>query len=173
MTDVAGHTITEYEQVQAHFQDYYITLLGTKTPSEVDVDPFVIEEGLVLNIDQQLALLTKVIDDMVKQALWSIPKDKSPGPDGFESGFFKAAWSVVGRDVFRAVHNFFCRGNLLKELNATHLVLHIKTNHLVTTEDYRPIACCGVVYKIIAKILSDKLQQVLPELINCNKSAFV
>lgn len=39
----------------------------------------------------------------IKDALFSIPVDSSPGPDGFGSGFFQACWHIVSKDVVEAV----------------------------------------------------------------------
>ncbi|GKB97474.1 hypothetical protein Tco_0983611 [Tanacetum coccineum] len=49
--------------------------------------------------------------------------DKSPGPDGYTTAFFKEAWDVVANDVTRAVQEFFTNGKLLKELNHTIIAL--------------------------------------------------
>ncbi|KAF5459760.1 hypothetical protein F2P56_019680, partial [Juglans regia] len=43
----------------------------------------------------------------VKDALFSIPVDSSPGPDGFGSGFFQHCWSLVYQDLLEAVSDFF------------------------------------------------------------------
>lgn len=44
---------------------------------------------------------------------WS-NSNKSPGADGYEVGFFKAAWSIVGQDITEVVLEFFQCGKLLK-----------------------------------------------------------
>ena len=38
--------------------------------------------------------------------MWSIPKDKVPGLNGFNSGFYKATWEIVGTYVVKAVQDF-------------------------------------------------------------------
>lgn len=119
--------------------------------------PEVIAEGPVLSIEQQLSLLQTVQAVEIKDAFWSILIEKSPGPDGFNSGFFKEAWSVIAGDMVKAVQEFFKTGSLLAELNSTHLVLLPKTDNPSFAADYRPISCCGVLYKVIAKLLSSKL----------------
>ncbi|KAL0455526.1 UNVERIFIED_CONTAM: hypothetical protein Slati_0891800 [Sesamum latifolium] len=58
-----------------------------------------------------------------KEAKFDIAEDKAPGPDGFSSGFYKAAWSVIGDEITGAVQDFFRTGKLLKQVNATILSL--------------------------------------------------
>lgn len=59
----------------------------------------------------------------VKQAMFNIDSTKSPGPDGYGSGFFKAAWNVIRQDVTRAALEYFENGKLLQQLNTTILSL--------------------------------------------------
>ncbi|KAL2252909.1 UNVERIFIED_CONTAM: hypothetical protein Sindi_0085600 [Sesamum indicum] len=63
------------------------------------------------------------LPDDVKQAVFDIAEDKVPGPDGYSSGFFKAAWPVVGEEVTRAILDFILTGKLLKQVNSTILGL--------------------------------------------------
>ncbi|XP_039025208.1 uncharacterized protein LOC120158443 [Hibiscus syriacus] len=49
-------------------------------------------------------MLTREVDDKeIKDALFRQGNGKSPGPDGYSSWFFKAAWEVVGSDFLAAV----------------------------------------------------------------------
>ncbi|KAL0455455.1 UNVERIFIED_CONTAM: hypothetical protein Slati_0884700 [Sesamum latifolium] len=61
-----------------------------------------------------------------RRAVFAIDEDKAPGPDGYPSGFFKAAWSVIGKEVTQAILDFFTTGRLLKQVNATLLSLNPK-----------------------------------------------
>lgn len=95
------------------------------------------------------------------------------GPDGFGSSVFRQAWEIIRTDVVQVVQMFFKIGKLLKELNGTHLILLPKGDHPSTAAEYRPIPCCGVIYKAIAKILSQKLQLVLSTLVNQSQATFM
>ncbi|GJV29248.1 RNA-directed DNA polymerase, eukaryota, reverse transcriptase zinc-binding domain protein, partial [Tanacetum coccineum] len=70
----------------------------------------------------------------IKEAIFDINDNKAPGPDGFTAKFFKKAWDTVGNDVFKAVKEFFSKGKLLGELNATLITLvpKVSTPHKVS-----------------------------------------
>jgi len=102
-----------------------------------------------------------------------MPKDKSPGPDGYTSEFYKASWEIIGDEVIIAIQSFFAKGFLPKGVNSTILALIPKKKEAREIKDYRPISCCNVLYKAISKILANRLKRILPKFIVGNQSAFV
>ncbi|KAL2228506.1 UNVERIFIED_CONTAM: hypothetical protein Sindi_1830300 [Sesamum indicum] len=105
--------------------------------------------------------------------VFDIADDKAPGPDGYSSGFFKAAWPVVGEEVTRAVLEFFTIGKLLKQINSTILALIPKVHTPMSVNDFRPILCCNVLYKIIAKLLVQKISVLLDKIVSPCQTAFI
>ena len=93
----------------------------------------------------------------VKIALFSIDSNKTPGPDGFGAGFFKTYWNIIKKDLFNCITEFFTNGKLLKELNETFITLIPEKQNPVQTNQFRPINLCSTLYKIIAKILINRL----------------
>lgn len=118
-------------------------------------------------------LIKEVSAAEIKSAMFSIGGDKAPGPDGFNASFFHKNWSIVGPDVVNVVKYFFSHRCLPKGWNATALTLVPKLGCPLTMNDYRPIACCNVVYKCITKILALRLQPILPFIIDQSQAAFV
>lgn len=55
--------------------------------------------------------------------MFQIDCNKSPGPDGYGSGFFRSTWDVIGQDITEAILEFFGNGKLLKQVNATNIAL--------------------------------------------------
>lgn len=102
-----------------------------------------------------------------------MPSNKAPGPDGYTTEFFKAAWSIIGKDFTTAVHSFFSKSFLPKGLNTTILTLIPKKAIAEKMKDYRPISCCNVLDKVISKIVANRLKGTLPHCITYNQSSFV
>lgn len=80
---------------------------------------------------------------------------------------------VIGPSVIEAAQNYFHSGFLPNQVNCTYVTLVPKTQSANTIRDYRPIACCYVLYKIISKVLANRLQSVLGDIIGDCQSAFV
>lgn len=68
---------------------------------------------------------------------------------------------------------FFQHGEFLNSLNATYLVLILKKTKPKSMQDMRPIALCNVLYKIISKVITNRMKGILSGIISENQSAFL
>ncbi|GJY98751.1 RNA-directed DNA polymerase, eukaryota [Tanacetum coccineum] len=126
-----------------------------------------------LSTDQVEDLERLVTYDEVKRAVWDCGANKSPGPDGFTFEFFRKFWKTLDQDVFQAVSDFFENGHIPRGCNASFIALIPKIHDAKIVKDFRPISLIGSIYKIITKILANRLCNVLPCLISEVQSAFV
>ncbi|XP_057250672.1 uncharacterized protein LOC130591389 [Beta vulgaris subsp. vulgaris] len=133
----------------------------------------VIAKGPVLKREHIQLLSMPYTAQEVKEALFSIPGDKSPGPDGYGTHFFRDAWDVIGEEIIQAVLDMIHSDKLLSELNATTLTLVPKVRCPSSVSEFRPIACCNTLYKCITKMICKRLSLILPEIIAENQGAFV
>nr|GEZ67152.1 RNA-directed DNA polymerase, eukaryota, reverse transcriptase zinc-binding domain protein [Tanacetum cinerariifolium] len=108
-----------------------------------------------------------------KNTVWDCGIDKSPGPDGFTFGFYCRYWKLIENDVVDAVTCFFHQGSFPKGGNYSFIILIPKTPNANMVKDYTPISLTGSMYKIISKILANRLVVVLGSLVNEIQSAFV
>jgi len=118
-------------------------------------------------------LSRSVFSQEIKRALFQMHPDKAAGPDGYNAFFFRRNWNVIGENVCTAIHSFFNSGRLLKEVNHTLVTLVPKDTNASLLSDFWPISCCNIIYKIISKVLTNRLQQIIGELISPNQRAFL
>lgn len=77
-------------------------------------------------------------------ALFQMYPTKSPGPDGMPPLFYQHYWEIIGEELTEAVQNFLHSGQLLKQINFTHICLIPKVGNPQNMADVRPIALCNV-----------------------------
>ena len=99
--------------------------------------------------------------------------DKAPGPDGFSMGFFQCCWDILNPDVMAVLNYFHGLSSFEKSLNATFVSLIPKKTEALEVKDFRPISLVGSTYKILAKLLANRLKVVLPKIISASQNAFV
>uniref|UniRef100_A0A803Q2Q8 Reverse transcriptase domain-containing protein n=1 Tax=Cannabis sativa TaxID=3483 RepID=A0A803Q2Q8_CANSA len=164
---------TKMYQVSEAFVEYYKELLGTRMEGRKRVKHRIITRGPVVNSQQVEMLTQKFTKEEVKQALFDIPGNKAPGSDGFSSFFYQDNWDFVGEDLYEAVTSFVETGKLLKEIKAIVLTLVPKLKFPNTFKDFRPIACCNVLYKIATKLLCSRIKNIFPNLVSQNQGSFI
>jgi len=84
-----------------------------------------------------------------------------PGPDGITFGFIKDFWDILKVDVMRFLVEFHRNGRLSKGINSTFIFLIPKVDNPRRLNDFRPISLVGSMYKILAKVLANRLQSVI------------
>ncbi|GKF25769.1 RNA-directed DNA polymerase, eukaryota, reverse transcriptase zinc-binding domain protein, partial [Tanacetum coccineum] len=118
-------------------------------------------------------LESNITREEIKRAVWDCGIEKSPRPDGFTFGFYRRFWSVIEKDVMEVVNMFFQSATFPKGCNASFITLIPKTQDANMVKDFRPITLIGSLYKIIAKILANRLVPVLGDIVSDVQSAFV
>ena len=98
---------------------------------------------------------------------------KAPGPNGMPPLFFQTYWTDVSMDVTHAVLSCLNSCSILKSINHTFITLIPKVNNLEKVSNFRPISFCNVIYKIISKLIANRLKPVLNSIISETQSAFI
>ncbi|MCI24469.1 cysteine-rich receptor-like protein kinase, partial [Trifolium medium] len=109
----------------------------------------------------------------VKSAVWDCDSYKSPCPDGINFGFIKDFWAELRDDVMRFISDFHRNNKLTKGINSTFIALIPKIDIPQRLNDFRPISLVGSLYKILAKVLGNRLRLVIGTVISKSQIAFV
>ncbi|XP_060961855.1 uncharacterized protein LOC133032052 [Cannabis sativa] len=126
-----------------------------------------------ISIADQADLVHSPTHEEICSTLFSMSNNKAPRPDGMSVLFFKHYWETVGMDFCDAVSDFFRTGRMHKGVNAMNIVLIPKVQNPKRTNHYRHISLCNVMYKVISKIIANRVKPLLPSLICPTQAAFV
>lgn len=111
--------------------------------------------------------------DEIIRALNQMHPNKAPGPDGMSLLFFKKYWRSISPSISSTLLKALNLGKFSKELNHTHITLIHKKRHPISMVDYRPISLCNDLYKILSKVLPNRIKPLFSHLIYESQSVIV
>ena len=123
--------------------------------------------------DQAAKLEEMFTEEEILAAVSGLNDDKAPGPDGFPLAFWSFSWDFVKEEVMGFFREFFQNDQFVKSLNTTFLVLVPKGRSVEDLKDLRPISLVGSLYKILSKVLANRIKRVLSLVISQSQNAFV
>ncbi|XP_048623890.1 uncharacterized protein LOC125592615 [Brassica napus] len=163
--------IEDEEGLVAIATSYFRQIFESSTPE--DIEEALSEVPTTITGTMNDSLTAPVSEWEVKLALFAMHPDKAPGPDGMTSLFYQQFWDIVKQDLTLMVNKFLFEGHVANSLNDTNICLIPKTTKPNDMAQFRPISLCNVSYKIVSKVLCQRLKKVLPGLISETQSAFV
>ncbi|KAF7152227.1 hypothetical protein RHSIM_Rhsim01G0161700 [Rhododendron simsii] len=166
-----GVWVSDQQSIATKFQKFFTNLYVSEGVH--DVQQVISSIPTRITADMNNRFLKPFSTGEIKTALFAMHPNKAPGYDGMTAGFFQRYWDIVGVDLCRVVRSFFHDGRMLGSVNRTQIVLIPKVHTPTKVSQFRPISLCTTVYKLIAKVLANRLRPFLPSIISENQSAFV
>ena len=112
----------------------------------------------------------KEILDSIK----SMKNSKSPGSDGLTSEFYKFFWTDIKTLLLESIQYAFQKGELsIEQKRGILTLIPKKDKDRLYLKNWRPITLLNTDYKIIAKVLSTRLQNVLPHIIDEDQTGYI
>lgn len=109
------------------------------------------------------------IDSVVR----NLPNDKAPGPDGFNNNFIKRCWHLIKEDYYALCFAFQENSVCLQSINDSYITLVPKIDGAQRVGDFRPISLLNGSIKLITKLLANRLQLVILQLVHRNQYGFI
>lgn len=125
-----------------------------------------------LTLDQYQPLNAPILDEDIKVVLFSMAPWKTPGPNDFPLGFFQHYWNRLRPNIFAFVHQCFTGIADLGKFNSTCITLIPKHGNPLYPFERRPIGLCNTIYKIIAKLICNRLKPIMPHILEMNQGTF-
>eukprot|EP00253_Pinus_taeda_P033651 PITA_33651 len=174
LKDQQGHTISNQQNLARLATDHFRGIY--KAPGNVNILEIMrVAELFPRYVDQENMeeILKEVTMDELEATLKWFKKDKSPGPDGWTIEFYISFFDILGQDLLRIVEDSRRRGRISSAIKSTFIALIPKTDNPISFDDFRPISLCNCLYKIIAKIIANRLKPILSQHISSEQFAFL
>ena len=160
--EVDGVLYEDEEEVRSKVVQFYqnlYTVSDTWHPSTDGLEFSRIEE------DERLSLERDFPKEEVVKVLQEMEGDKAPGPNS-HYGIFSKMLECSGKRCYGLFYHFHRSSEFEWPLNASFLSLIPKKNNALNIKDFRPINLVGNVYKLLSKVLANRLRLVLDKLIS-------
>lgn len=118
-------------------------------------------------------LASEVTIDETKSALFGMKNYKAPRPDGFHPLFFKSQWEIIGPSLHKFVTDCFSNPDRIGEANQTLISLIPTCNTPSSVTQFRPISLCNVAYKVVTKVITQRLRHMMPYVDSESQSSFI
>ena len=150
------------DKVEGILEEYYQHLFTSSNPCGVEeVTQYT---HRVVTEEMNKELIGDFTCAEVELALCQMAPLKASGLDGMPPVFYQHYWPSIGDDVTEVVLAYLHANTIHSGLNHTYLTLIPKVKSPVKVLDFRPIALCNILYKIISKVLANRLKIILPNI---------
>ncbi|GAU43826.1 hypothetical protein TSUD_399190 [Trifolium subterraneum] len=170
LKDEQGQWVEDIQQLQSLVNDFYKQLFALNNRcnwSQTSITFPHLDAEVIRN------LAGPVQDQEIKYAMFSMSPWKAPGPDGFPAGFYQKSWGTVGNNVCDYVRRVWNNPSEIAAVNKTDICLIPKVDHPDRVSQFRPISLCNSIYKVISKVVVERLKGHMSNLVSPFQTGFV
>ena len=163
LRDLKGRLSSGNEKVSRMIVEYYKQLFTSSNPQDFEVVQFT---KRVVSEDMNSNLIRNFSKEEVEIALKQMAPLKASSPDGMPPIFFQHYWESIGDDVVKVVVSCLNSSSIETGLNHTFITIIPKVKSPEFVTEFRLIALCNILYKLVSKVLANRLKKVLPHIIS-------
>eukprot|EP00253_Pinus_taeda_P019238 PITA_19238 len=169
-----GRVCNSHHQIKAAAESYFRNLYRKDNQSiDEDIVDFMTNIPKLISDEENADLCRQATEEEITKVVWAMDADKAPGPDGFSIHFYKACWKIINRDLFKMISRFLEKAKVGGGTNSTCLALIPKESNPESFARFRPISLCNASYKILAKLIANRIKPLLNKLISPAQGGFV
>ncbi|MEW8548721.1 MAG: reverse transcriptase family protein, partial [Candidatus Thiodiazotropha sp.] len=152
---------------------FYKTLFTSEGTNEKEASALLNNVDESLSTDERELCDKEITEQEICNAIKLLKTNKSPGDDGIVAEFYKEYWYLIHKDFTKVLRYIFESNTLAPSQYNAMLTLLYKKGEREDIKNWRPISLLNVDYKIITKILAERIKQVLPSIIHSDQKGFV
>lgn len=164
--DEYGDWIEEPGALKTYVTNFYARLFGNLETSSP-------EPPSVLGTNQASRLVSCPSDSEIHRTICKMQPLKAPGPDGLPAAFYQKYWNILAPSVCSFIKDCFASRSFPHEANKSLITLVPKIENPEILSQFRPISLYNVTYKLLTKLLAERLKPLMPKLIGPFQSCFI
>ena len=169
-----GETITDSDQIIKQQELFYHNLLTSQSNIETTINDFLKCEIPQLSEREQISCEGKVEIIDCEKVLKTFKSNKTPGNDGLPIEFYITFWDEIKQLLVDSFNYAFTHGELsTSQKQAVISLLQKKGKDRLFLKNWRPISLLNVDYKILSKVIAERIRKILPSVIHFNQSGFI
>jgi hypothetical protein len=171
---VQNTTISEPEDIRKATFETFKTLYTENGRASINPQAYPLSVvPTLIKDDVNCKLLEEVTQQEIKETLDQMHPDKAPGPDGFTARFFQHCWEIIKSDLTKMIKKSQASSKLGGGTNSAFLALMPKEKGALNFSRFRPISLCNTSYKILTKVIANRLKNILPSIVPENQGRFI
>ncbi|KAK2640624.1 hypothetical protein Ddye_028419 [Dipteronia dyeriana] len=161
------------EEIKRTTDHYFSNIFNLSRPTQQSISKAF--EGIQPRLDNNISrwLDSMFTEEEVRKAMFDKNPIKAPRSDGLYTIFYQRYWNMVGKYVTNVCLSVLNNGASVEKMNNTIISLIPKVPNLIRISEYEPISICSVIYKAIAKAVTNRLKHALCGIISETRCAFV
>ena len=165
MEDNNGTVLTKFSEIQTHVTTFYSKLYQKEKCDSGKQDFFLsFLQNELSDFDRELLNSPMSKSELLK-IIRSMAHNKSPGVDGLPIEFYEEHWDLIGDDLLVMYNTALENGRLSDSQRRAVITIIPKSSNVNNINNYRPISLLCVDYKILSKLISERLKLVLHKVI--------
>eukprot|EP00253_Pinus_taeda_P024453 PITA_24453 len=174
ITSSSGQVFKGFAQIQEAATNHFRKLLSAeRNGEEEDELDFLSVIPSLVSEEANASLTRPATEEEITNIVWLTDPDKALGPDGFSIHFYRICWETIKFDLFRMIRGVLKKAKMGGGTKSTFLALIPKETNPRSFDRYRPISLCNSSYKIVAKLLANRIKPLLQNLISPTQGGFV
>ena len=168
-----GETTTDQTEITAAFKNYYQQLYSKETTDE-DIQETYLQYVKKISDDDRDFIDSDITVTDLRKALNEMNENSAPGPNGLTVKFYKTFFTELAPLLIQMINNAINGEGLSAELKQSNITLIPKdTGDPLLTKNYRPISLLNIEYKLISKVLANKIAPFLDSIVNSDQAAAI